>query len=136
MRPAELLAVKVMNQAQVANLREIYGLDKPLIQQVREFQWMAIGYRYEDDQPVGMIGIYYSSAGSAENDLERRRLWAEEGTSFRVNVPIREAYFTVEDAYVKGSVLMLVVRPVNDMPRRLYHMVSSRDMVFALCPGE
>jgi hypothetical protein len=136
MRPAELFAAKVLNQAQIEKLREIYGLDKPLIQQVREFQWIAIGYRYEDDRSVGLIGMYYSSASSAENDLERRSQWAEEGLSLRMNAPFSEVYFTVEEAYVKESVLMLKVRPLNDMPRRLYQMYGSRDMVFALCPGE
>lgn len=95
---------------------------------------LGLGYRYEDDKPVGLVVMHYPSADDAQADLEPRRRLAEEGISLAFKRPIREAVFTLEEASVEESDLLLRVRPVDDMPRRLLEIVFRRDMLFAGCP--
>ncbi len=94
----------------------------------------ALGYRYEDDQPLGVVVMDYADAPTAQADLEARRMEAEEGLSLRVNLPYRAAVFEVQEARVEDTVLVLELLPFNSQPKRLFEMVYTRDMSFAACP--
>jgi hypothetical protein len=95
---------------------------------------LGVGYRYEDDEPVGLVVMHYTSAGEAQADLEPRRQLAEEGISQTTGQPYSETVFTLEQASVEGSDLVLRLRPDNDQPSRLFQMVEYRDIAFAACP--
>ena len=116
-------------------LIEKLGLDKAMVDDSRLHPYLAfgVGYRYKDDTPVGLIVFHYSSAATAEADLELRRQWVDEGTSLITRAPFSEALFTIEEATIQDTDLVWRVRPANDMPRRLFDMVYRRDLLFAIC---
>jgi hypothetical protein len=78
--------------------------------------------------------LHYANADHAQADLEPRRQLAQEGISLGTRQPYRETVFTVKEAFVEGSDLVLQVTPVNDMPQRLFRMIFTQDMLFAACP--
>ena len=94
---------------------------------------LGVGYRYEEERPVGTITFTYTSAEAAEHDFEPRRLLAESGGSAHYERPISQAYFVMESALVDGSEITFVVRPVNDQPIRLFQMVIYSDAPWAAC---
>jgi hypothetical protein len=94
---------------------------------------MGIGYHYYNMQPLGTIVLHYANAQTAQIDLQPRQQLAAEGKSIAAQAPISEALFTLEDARVEGSSIVLEVRPAGDLPRRLFDMFYRRDMPFAAC---
>jgi hypothetical protein len=94
---------------------------------------LAVGYRYMEGRPAGTIVFEYPSTEAAAEDLAARRQLAAEGQSLVAEAPIRDRLFTLESAAVSGSSLRLDVRPADDRPRRLFDMLSRRDMPFAAC---
>lgn len=104
--------------------------DKP----VQPYLALGVGYRYVDGKPLGIVVLSYPGADMAQADLAVRRQLANEGVSLVTNQPYRETIFTLADATVTGSSIVLSVRPVDDRPRRLFDMVNRQDMAFAVCP--
>ncbi|MDQ3248467.1 MAG: hypothetical protein M3Q45_04585 [Chloroflexota bacterium] len=94
----------------------------------------ALGYRYADDRPVGLIVMHFPNAEDAQADLAVRRTAAETGISVVTGQPLSESVFTLDDARVTGNALVLQLRPQNDQPTRLFQMFFTRDMAFAGCP--
>jgi hypothetical protein len=92
---------------------------------------LGVGYRVEDDRPVGTIA--YASAEDAEHALEPRRLLADSGGSSHWEAPIAEGYFVIENARVDEPAIILSVRSANDQPRRPFLMVLYADAPFAAC---
>lgn len=101
--------------------------------ELQQPQGLAIGYRYEDMQPIGIAVLHYDDASQAEADLEGRRLIATEGISLVAREPYRDILFTVEDTTVEDQNIVFSLRPFNDQPMRLVNMVLQRDVGFAAC---
>jgi hypothetical protein len=96
----------------------------------------ALGYRYENSQPLGVMVMTYSDAALAQADLELRRMAATEGLSLQTNLPYREAVFELQEAQVEDTSVLLELRPINNQPRRLFDMVYARDgHALAFFPG-
>lgn len=95
---------------------------------------LAVGYETHDGEPVGLFVLHYLSEEMARADLPARRALAEEGFSLTTRAPYRESVFTVRDADVKGTSVVLQVDPTGGQPRRLFDMVYRRDLLFAVCP--
>jgi hypothetical protein len=128
--PLQAWSDQGMGEEQLAQMRELMEEVPP----VHFYSGLGLGYRYEKERPLGLVVMHYPRTEEAEGDLETRRRLAEEGSSLAFEGTLREAVFTLEGAAVEGSDLVLRVRPVDDMPRRLFEMVFQRDMVFAGCP--
>lgn len=125
----EILGQEITDE-QFARLKELVE-EGP---QVHIYTALGVGYRYEEDQPVGLIVMHYANADYAQADLEPRRQLTQEGISVQAKQPYGEVFFALNEASVEGSDLVFRVSPINDMPRRLFSMVISRDMLFAACP--
>jgi len=97
------------------------------------YRALGVGYRYEENRPIGIIVFEYDVPKFAEMDLPARCVLAEEGVSTYFDAPITESYFTMLDSGVQDSKLILKVAPVNDQPWRLFRMIFYRDAVFAGC---
>ncbi len=95
---------------------------------------LAAGYEVEDGAPGGLFVLHYLNEETARADLPARRALAEEGVSLVTRTPYRESAFTVREANVEGTSVVLRVDPTNGRPSRILHMVYARDLVFALCP--
>ena len=124
----DLIGTPVGNSA-LDDLRAWLDSGEPLHRYVA----LGVGYRVEQDHPVGTIAFAYASAEDAEHDLEPRRLLAGSGGSSHWEAPIAETYFVIENAQVDESAIILSVRPANDQPRRLFLMVLYADAPFAAC---
>ena len=98
------------------------------------YSGFALGYRYEEEQPVGLVVMHYANAADAQADLDARRQAAEQGMSQATEQPFSEGVFTVDGAEVIGSELILRLRPYEDRPARLFQLFFYRDMAFAGCP--
>ncbi len=116
--------------AQAANIQELLNKTS----QFHVYAALGVGYQYEGDQPVGQIVMDYQMAGDAQSDLEPRRLLADQGTSLAVQRPYSLTSFSLIQATVDGSDLVLRVTPFSNQPKRLFDMVYRRDMLFAVCP--
>ena len=95
---------------------------------------LAAGYETQDGEAVGLFVLHYLTEEMAVADLPARKALAEEGVSVVTRAPYRESVFTVREATVEGTSVVLRVDPTNGQPSRLLHMVYRRDMVFAICP--
>ncbi|CAN5528484.1 hypothetical protein BH20CHL6_BH20CHL6_15630 [soil metagenome] len=103
---------------------------------------LGVGYSSAWD-PAGRIVFAYADPEAAAADLSGRASLADTGTSVRFARPYAESAFTLEATEHRatheatgmgGSAVTLQVAPTNAMPRRLFDMVISRDMLFAACP--
>jgi len=101
---------------------------------LHRFNTLGVGYRYEQGRPLGLIVMHYTNAGDARSDLEPRRKLAAEGPSLARRTAFYSDYFTVEEATVEGTDLVLKLRPAQDKPKHLFTMLANRDMLFAACP--
>lgn len=101
---------------------------------VQPFAALAVGYTLAGSQTQGRILFQYASSAAAQDDLAARRFLAEQGLSLITRMPLSKALFTVEDAAVDGSTVILTVAPRENVARRLFDMVNRRDMIFAACP--
>ena len=97
------------------------------------YRALGVGYRVEEDRPVGTIVFEYDTPELATMDLPARLLLAEEGTSRKYDASISESYFTILDFDVQDSAIILTVTPINDQPRRLFRMIFYLDAAFAAC---
>jgi len=97
------------------------------------YEALAVGYRHEEELPIGTIAFVYADAEDASHDLEPRRLLAETGGSAHYERSITETFFTLEDAALDETAILFTVRPVNDQPRRLFQMLIYADAAFAAC---
>lgn len=97
--------------------------------------WTALGVAYErpDWQPIGRIAMGFLAPTHAQADLEPRAALAREGISVRLNGPYADTLFTLDDARVEDTTLVLEVSPLGDMPQRLFQLLQARDMTFAGC---
>ena len=128
--PLQALMGEELSDEQLARLKALLKEDLG----VHLYTGLGIGYRYEENRPVGLIVMHYTNADAAQADLEPRRQLAQEGISLVVGQAYSEVLFTLDEATVKKNDLTLQVRPVNDTPQRLFIMISQRDMLFARCP--
>lgn len=119
-----------ISEEQLAQLEERFQQ----IEGLHVYDTLGVGYRYEDEKLIGLIVMHYPQEADAQADLEPRQKLAQEGISLQVKQPYSEVMFTVDEASVKGNSLILQVSPVDGMPRRLFTMFMSRDMIFAVCP--
>lgn len=101
---------------------------------VQPFAALAVGYTLAGSQTQGKILFQYASSAAAQGDLAMRQFLAEHGLSLITQAPLSKALFTVEDAAVTGSTVVLTVAPREGVARRLFDMVNRRDMFFAACP--
>jgi hypothetical protein len=108
--------------------------EKQLGLNLHPYQTLALGYRYEADKPMGTLIMHYNTISDAQNDLPARQKSADEGISFVRNLPYTESVFALESAEADGNSLIFKLRPVGDIPQRLFSMVYQRDMAFAGCP--
>ncbi len=95
---------------------------------------LAVGYETHDGEPVGLFVLHYLTEEMAHADLPARTVLAEEGVSVVMRAPYREDVFTLREATVEGTSVVLRVDPTSGQPRRLLNMVFMRDLVFAICP--
>jgi hypothetical protein len=95
---------------------------------------LAVGYRQEGDQPVGLIVFHYADADDAEADLDLRRTLSQEGRMSQYGMRRYSVVFTVDEATVQGSDLVLRVGPSDGTLRVLHDIVETADMLFAYCP--
>lgn len=95
---------------------------------------LATGYEVVDGETVGLFVLHYLDEDTARADLPARKALAEEGVSVVTRSPYRDSVFTVRDARVEGTSVVLRVDPTNGLPSHLLHMVYRRDIVFAVCP--
>jgi hypothetical protein len=98
------------------------------------FAALAVGYTLAEQTTEGVILFQYASPVTAQGDLAVRRFLAERGLSLITQAPLSKVLFTVEDAVVTGSTVVLSVAPREGVARRLFDMVNRRDMIFAACP--
>jgi hypothetical protein len=94
---------------------------------------LGIGYARPGWDPMGRVVMGFLDHDSARADLERRAEMARTGVSLVTGVPYSETLFSLEDASVHGTSLVLEVVPLDDIPRRLFQMLQTRDMGFAGC---
>jgi hypothetical protein len=94
---------------------------------------LGIGYARPGWHPMGRVVMGFLDHASAQADLEPRAGMARTGISLRAGVPYSETLFTLQDANVDGTSLVLHVAPLDDIPRRLLQMLQTRDMAFAGC---
>ena len=79
--------------------------------------------------------MHFVEANQASADLAPRRKLATEGLSRNTNsLTYAETYFTLTNAAVEGSDIVLQVKPFDDQPPRFFRMVVNSDMTFAFCP--
>ncbi len=96
--------------------------------------WDALGVGYSKKlDPIGRIAFGYADPAAAGQDLEGRRLLAEDGPSLTGNGPLSEVAFVVEDVSVDDGVLRFDVAPREDYARYLLTPVLQRDLVYAAC---
>jgi hypothetical protein len=103
-------------------------------EQLKKYQALSLGYRYDANQLSAFIGFSYADAATAQADLEGRRKVMAEGISLVWRKPYRTSLFIVVEANVIDNVLLIKVDPLNSLPRRLFTAVDSRDLGFAACP--
>ena len=95
---------------------------------------MCPGCRDADGEPYcGMTSIVWL-ATTGLSVLASVVAFAEEGVSVVTRAPYRESVFTVREAAVDGTSVVLRVDPTNGQPRRLLDTVYRRDLAFAICP--
>lgn len=128
-RPILELLTKLPDEETIAELKATVAEGPVLF----PYRVLAAGYRYEGGHPVGSIVFEYDSAEAAMIDLPARRALAEDGVSLTYEKPISEAYFTLLDARIEDSAIILDVAPVNGQPNRLLRMLLYRDAPFAGC---
>ncbi len=109
-----------------------YLQDRPPVQ---PYLALALAYRHEDDVPVGQILFQYADPTLATADRAARIFLAEHGLSLRTGTPYRESIFVLRQAQALGPRLVLTIDPVEGEPRRLLHMLPTRDMIVAACPS-
>jgi len=117
------------NERAMAELRAMME-DRELLVPYRA---LGVGYREEDDRPVGTIVFEYDAPELAERDLPARCALAENAVSAHYEAPISESYFTVLHCTTQDSAVLLEVAPVDDQPNRLFRMVLYLDAPFAGC---
>jgi hypothetical protein len=106
--------------------------DRP---QLQDYETLGIGYRYDDDEPVGLIVMDFASVEAANADLESRRWLATEGHIQDVTLQTySDVYFSLSDAYVEGDQIVFRARLVDGKPHHLFTMIDRDDLVFATCP--
>jgi hypothetical protein len=108
--------------------------EKQLELNLKPYQTLALGYRYETDNSLGTLIIHYGNIADAQHDLATRQKIADEGLSFVTNLLYKESVFGLESATANGNNLIFKLRPVDNIPRRLFNMLYQRDMAFAGCP--
>ena len=97
------------------------------------YRALGVGYREEDDRPIGTIVFEYDAPELAESDLPARCTLAENAVSEHYDAPISESYFTVLRCTTQDSAILLKVAPVDGQPNRLFRMVFYLDAPFAGC---
>ena len=97
------------------------------------YRALGVGYRQEESRPVGTIVFEYDTPELAAMELPVRCLLAHEGMSTYYDAPISESYFTVLNADVQDSAVVLTTAPTNDQPSRLFRMIFYLDAAFAGC---
>jgi hypothetical protein len=112
-----------------AAVEERHGLNP---KRVHAYSVFALGYWYEETQPVGRMVMQYARAEDAQSDLAVRSDVIRDGIGLD-GVPYREV-MTLKDASVQGNTLVLQLRPVDDRPSRLFDMVLNLNLAFAICP--
>ena len=126
----------MINRNSTPSQEEIDRLRADLLgdREIHPYLAFGLGYRHDAGRPLGLVVMHYLDGDIAVADLEARRALASEGESLVTGQPYRDGLFTVEDATVEGSDLLLNVRLIDDKPRRLFDMFFRRDMAFAACP--
>jgi len=119
----------IPSEEQIAQLKAMMEESELLV----PYRALGVGYRQEENRPVGSVIFEYDSPELAARDLPARLLLAEAGTSRKYDAPISESYFTVLDFDVQDSAVILTVAPINDQPNRLFRMIFYLDAVFAGC---
>jgi len=109
------------------------SLPSPATAGLHPYAALGIGYGRPDWSPMGRISFGYVDPATASADLTRRLDLATTGLSQRVRRPYPDVLFRVVDSRVDGANLTFDVAPKDDLPRLLFDMAYSRDMLFAGC---
>lgn len=115
---------------ELRRLKALLGQGPPL----QPYVGLAVGYETHEEEAVGLLVLHYLTEEMAVADLPARKELAEEGVSAATRAPYRESVFTVREAAVEGTSVVLRVDPTNGQPSRLLPLMYGRDMVFAICP--
>lgn len=103
--------------------------------QLRRYDTLGIGYRYENNKPQGVIVLHFPDRNQANADFESRVNLAEKGFVRRpASSTYSDVYFSLLHAIVEENKIVMEVQPTNDKPGRLFSMAHIEDMTFALCP--
>lgn len=101
---------------------------------LQPYMALAVGYKTHEGQPMGLFVLQHLTEEMAHADLPARRALAQGGVSVITGLPYRETAFTVRDARVEGTSVVLEVEPVGGRPHLLFQLVYRRDLLFATCP--
>jgi hypothetical protein len=99
----------------------------------RDYDFLGLAYHRREGAATGLIIFHYADASSAEKDLPVRQNFLENGFSYVAKKKYSEALFTLKSISVDDDLLIAEVTPYNDMPRRIFQMVATRDLGFAAC---
>jgi hypothetical protein len=78
--------------------------------------------------------LHYDRSADAQADLEVRKKLAVEGPMMTSRTLLYGDLFTLDNAAVVGSDLLLWMTPKNGFPDRLFVLLTNRDLLFATCP--
>jgi hypothetical protein len=103
---------------------------------LRHYEALAAGYSRADAgaSPIGRFVFAYPRPWQARDDLPGRRLLIEEGyLRERGSGRYSDVAFTLADAWVDGSQLILDVEPLEGVPKLVLDQVQARPTLFAMC---
>lgn len=96
------------------------------------YEALAIGVTGLDEEPGGTVVVHYADEADAEADLELREA-AARGTSLVTRVPYEQVSFTLEEAEVVGTDLLLEFSPSEGGTLGFADAVRAGDLTFAAC---
>ena len=103
---------------------------------LHRYQALAAGYTRDDpgETAVGRYVFAYAGAEEAREDLGGRRFLIEEGFQYSDDVSrYQDVAFSLTDARVAGSRLLLEVAPVGGEPVHVLRNVQIKPAMFATC---
>ena len=105
--------------------------------ELHEPEAIVVGYRYDNDSPLGIVALGYPNASHAREDLAMRMVMAD-GPALNQWVGLEELdmsdlYFGLTGGRTEGSTIVLEAAIVEDRPEHLMTMVYSGDVLFAMC---
>jgi len=89
----------IPSEEQISQLKTMMEASELLV----PYRALGVGYRQEENRPVGSVIFEYDTPELAAMDLPARLLLAEAGMSRQYDAPISESYFSVLDFDVQKA---------------------------------